>query len=241
MSVLDELGRLTHEPMRPGDDVYTAIPQPSLAAAAIDAVERRIGARLPTDLRTLVGACGGIDGLEWEVDFSGGLSFEMDHVFPHGLPIAGDHTGNFWVVDCTTTEEAEAAVFFACHDPPVMLWQCRGMATFLRELRRTFASPEPSSLEDVHEDRLHRVWATNPGALSRRAALDAADDRLRTLASSVTDEWSIVDLRTATPGMGFSWGRYGPRTRLRRHGEDRLFAYAPPERRPGVLARWFGR
>src|SRR5687767_7909053 len=133
MSVLDELQRLTQEPMRSGDDVYTAIPQPGLAAAAIDAVERRIGARLPADLRTLVGACGGIDGLEWEIDFAGGLSFEMDHVFPHGLPIVGDHVGNFWVVDCATTEEPEAPVFFACHDPPVMLWQCRGMATFLRE------------------------------------------------------------------------------------------------------------
>jgi hypothetical protein len=29
-------------------------------------------------------------------------------------------------------------------------------------------------------------------------------------------------------GMGFSWGRYGPKTEVRRHGDERVFAYAPP-------------
>lgn len=37
--------------------------------------------------------------------------------------------------------------------------------------------------------------------------------------------------------MGVSWGRFGPRTELRRHGYERLFAYAPPEKKPGLLSR----
>ena len=241
MHVLDELGRLTREPMSSGDDDYTAVPEPGLDAAAIDAVELRLGAPLPSDLRTLLRECRGIGGLEWEIDFTGSLSFEMDHVFPHGLPIVGDGAGNFWVVDCTAAAESEAAIFFACHDPPVMLWQCRGLATFLRELRRKFVSPEPSLLDDVYEDRLHRVWATNPGILSRSAALNASDDTLRVFATSLIDEWSIFDVRAAAPGMGFSWGRHGPRTRVRRHGETRVFACAAPEPRPGFLSRLFGR
>ena len=40
--------------------------------------------------------------------------------------------------------------------------------------------------------------------------------------------------------MGFSWGRYGPPTDVRRHGFLRLFAYAPPERKPGLVRRIFG-
>jgi hypothetical protein len=115
------------------------------------------------------------------------------------------------------------------------------MATLLRELRRKFTAAEPSSLDDVHEDRLHRVWATNPGTLGRSAVLDAPDEALRAFARSLTDGWSIVDLRAAAPGMGFSWGRHGSRTRLQRDGDRRVFAYAPPERRPGVLSRLFGR
>ena len=37
--------------------------------------------------------------------------------------------------------------------------------------------------------------------------------------------------RDAAPGDGFSWGRFGPRTEVRRHGHTRLFAMAPPEKR----------
>lgn len=239
MSVLDELEWVTHP--RSDDHADAAIPEPGLDSATIDAVERRVGAPLPTDLRTLLGVCHGIRGLEWEVDFTGTLGSEMAEVFPHGMPVVGDHTGNFWVVDCTTAPEAEAAIFYACHDPPVFLWQCRGIATLLRELRRKFASPERSSLDEMHDEHVLRVWRTHPATLSRGAALDAPDDTLRAFASSLTDDWSIIDLRAATPGMGFSWGRCGYPTGLRRHGEERLFACAAPTRRTGLLSRLFGR
>jgi hypothetical protein len=238
MSVLDELEWVTREGS--ADDA-TLIPEPGLDAATIDAVERRVGAPLPADLRTLLGACHGIRGLEWEIDFTGTLGFEMAEVFPHGMPIVGDHTGNFWVVDCTTAPEAEAAIFYACHDPPVFVWQCRGMAAFLRELRRTFASPERSSLDEIHDDGVLRVWQTPAPTLSRSAALQGPDDTLRAFAGGLTDGWSIIDLRTATPGTGFSWGRCGYPAGLRRFGEERLFACAAPARRTGLLSRLFGR
>ncbi len=162
-------------------------------------------------------------------------------MFPHGLPMVGDHAGNFWVVDCTATPEAEAAVFFACHDPPVLLWPCRGMATFLRELRQKFASPERSALDEMHDEHVHRVWRTRPATLSRSAALHGPDDALRAFANSLTDEWSIIDVRTATPGTGLAWGRCGFPAGRRRHGEERLFACAAPARRTGLLSRLFGR
>jgi hypothetical protein len=238
MSVAAELAWVKGERF---DDDATIIPEPGLDVATIDAVERRVGAPLPADLRTLLGLCHGIRGLAWEVDFTGTLGFEMTEAFPHGMPIVGDHTGNFWVVDCTTAPEAEAAIFYACHDPPVFLWQCRGMATFLRELRRTFASPERSSLDEMHDEGVDRVWRAPSSALRRRAALDAPDDTVRAFAASPTDDWSIVDLRTATPGMGFAWGRCGYPTGLRRYGEERLFACAAPMRRAGLLSRLFGR
>lgn len=238
MGVLDELEWVTREQSE-GDG--TVIPEPGLDDATIDAVERRLGAPLPDDLRTLLGVCHGIRGLEWEIDFTGALAFEMDEMFPHGLPIVGDHTGNFWVVDCTATPEAEAAVFFACHDPPVMVWQCRGMATFLRELGRKFASRETSSLDAMHDEGVHRVWRADPHGVRRSAALDAPDDSLRAFARALTDEWSIIDLRAPTPGMGFSWGRCGYPAGLRRHGDERLFACAAPQRRSGILSRLFGR
>ncbi len=39
--------------------------------------------------------------------------------------------------------------------------------------------------------------------------------------------------------MGFSWGRYGRRSEVRRHGNERIFAVGRPERQ-GLLRRLFG-
>jgi hypothetical protein len=96
--------------------------------------------------------------------------------------------------------------------------------------------PHASAVDDVHEDRLFNVWRDNPGTLDRPAAL-AGDERLSAFAEKLDDRFTFVDLRSPPVGMGFSWGRYGPRTDVRRDGNERLFAYAPPERRPGLLRR----
>jgi hypothetical protein len=98
--------------------------------------------------------------------------------------------------------------------------------------------PHASAVDDVHEDLLFNVWRDNPGTLDRSAAL-AGDERMSTFAAELDDRFTFVDLRSPPVGMGFSWGRYGPRTDVRRHGDERLFAYAPPEKRPGLLRRLF--
>jgi hypothetical protein len=88
-------------------------------------------------------------------------------------------------------------------------------------------------------DRLIDVWRNNPGTIERSAAL-AVDERLSAFAAELDDRFTFVDLRSPPVGMGFSWGRYGPRTDVRRHGHEALFAYAPPAKGPGLLARLFG-
>jgi hypothetical protein len=69
----------------------------------------------------------------------------------------------------------------------------------------------------------------------------AGDDELRTFAASLDEAWEFIDLRAPEIGMGFSWGRYGARTEIRRDGYTRLFAYAPPEKKPGLFGRLFRR
>ena len=93
-----------------------------------------------------------------------------------------------------------------------------------------YQPPHRSLIDDVHEDRLFNVWRKNPGTLS---VADAAsrDEVLRTFAATLDERFTIVDLRDARPGMGFSWARYGPRTEIRRHGALPIFAYAPPPKR----------
>jgi hypothetical protein len=143
------------------------------------------------------------------------------------------------VLDLTPDERETAPVFFLCHDAPVVLYQAPSLGHFLHETFRMSIPPHESLVDDVHDDRLFKVWRENPGATERSAAL-AADDDLRAFAEGLEDRFQFVDLRAPEIGMGFSWGRYGPRTEVRRHGFQRLFAYAPPDRKPGLLRRILG-
>ena len=130
-------------------------------------------------------------------------------------------------------------MFFHCHDPPLLLYQSPDIAHFLHEAFRLLEPPHASLVDDVREDRLHRVWRTAPGAIDHTAAL-AGDAELRAFADRLDERWQFVDLREPQIGMGFAWGRHGPRTELRRDGHVPLFAFAPPPRRPGLLKRLRG-
>ncbi|HYG35777.1 MAG TPA: SMI1/KNR4 family protein [Clostridia bacterium] len=212
-----------------------------LTPEQIDFLQEQIGLPLPEELRTLLAFCSGIEGCLDGIDFTGGsMAFEYVEGFPHGLPFAADGCGNFWVLDITPQTTQTAPVFFACHDAPVILYQSPDLATFLAEVFRMNTPPHKSLVDDVHDDRLFDVWRKNPGVVDQPTAAAASDPVLRSFASSLPAHFEIVDLRNVQPGMGFSWGRYGPQTEVRRHGFERIFAYAKPPK-TGFFAKLFGR
>jgi len=207
----------------------------------IDALQEQVGQTLPEELRAVLSFCSGIGGCLDGIDFAGrSMGFEQKEVFPNGLPIARDGFGNFWVLDLTPETTKVAPVFFACHDAPVILYQSADLGSFLSEVFRMNTPPHKSLVDDVHEDRLFEVWRRNPCVMDQPTASGSSDPTLRAFASSLPAHFQIVDLRSVNPGMGFSWGRYGPRTEVRRHGYERIFAYAKPPSR-GILARLFDR
>ncbi len=215
---------------RDGDPVVLEL-APGLEAHEIDALEKEVGQPLPEELRSLLSFCSGIEGCLDGIDFTGrDMGFEHKEVFPNGLPIACDGFGNFWVLDITPQTTRAAPVFFACHDAPVVLYQSPDLASFLAEVFRMSTPPHESLVDDVHQDRLFQMWHKNPGVIDQSVAASSSDPALRAFAEALPEGFQIVDLRTASPGMGFSWGRYGPRTELRRHGYDRIFGYAKPPR-----------
>jgi hypothetical protein len=239
MNPLDAIGRAQDTRLvDKGGDVVEFELAPGFPSADIDGLADELGVPLSGELRALLGHTAGIDnGPLHAIDFTGrSLSFGDPDAFPMGLPIAGDGFGNFWILDLTPDDAETVPVFFACHDPPVILYQSPNIGDFLHEAFRMLVPPHASAVDDVHEDRLFNVWRDNPGTLDRSAAL-AGDEHMSTFAAELDDRFTFVDLRSPPVGMGFSWGRYGPRTDVRRHGHERLFAYAPPEKRPGLLRR----
>lgn len=210
---------------------------PGLTESEIGEAERRLGHTYPTELRNLLRRTRGLAGLLEEVDFSGLIDGQaLDEVFPSIATIAHDGYGNFWAVDLLRENGSWGPIWFLSHDPPVALFQCDGLAVFLDELARMFTPPHASLLDDVHEDRLFEVGRRPVGVPAQDVTAQTDDPVLRAFADEIGPEWTIVDVREALPGMGFDWGRYGPRTELRRSGTDQIFAMRRPEKR-GLFRR----
>ena len=212
---------------------------PGLTRAELLEFARQVPCTVPPEIAELLSACRGFYGTIEQVDFSGiDLGFAFEEVFPFGLAIAADGFGNFWVVDLHPHTVKWGPIYFACHDAPVILYQADTLEGFLSELFRMFKPPHQSLVDDVHEDRLAYVWQRNPGVLSYEQCLQSDDPILSNFARELDESFQVVDLRQAEPGDGFSWGRYGPRTVVKRFGTHAVFAY---QKKPkGLISRLFG-
>ena len=213
---------------------------PPLSEDEISAFEAGLPCKLPGEIRELLSRCRGFTGGATDfVDFTGkDCNFGQEEVFPYGLPIAADGFGNFWVIDLLPTAKTWGPIYFACHDAPVILYQSPGLSHFLVELFKMSMPPCKSLVDDVHEDRLFDVWGKNPGVMSYDECIKSADAELKSFATQLGPSFQIIDMRTPEIGFGFSWGRYGARTVVRRHGNMPIFAY---QKRVGIMERLFKR
>ena len=220
-----------------GDTISVSL-LPALTSTQINDLEAKHKLRIPEELRVLLGFCSGIEGLLEYIDFTGSKSDPVDAigVFVKVVPIAGDVLGNIWFLDVGDERLENAPVFFLCHDPPVVIYQSPNVASFLEEVVRIYLPPHKSLVLQCSEDAIFRVWEKNPGVIERNVAVSSGDQSLKAFAGMLTNDFQIVDLRRAEPGMGFSWGRYGSQTEVRRYGQERIFAYSKPATKPGLLA-----
>ena len=215
---------------------------PPVSAAELDALERRLPAPLPAEIRDALRLTKGLANGPLEsfslLDLEG---FGMEEAFPHAYSIAHDGFGNYWVIDLLSNSTSWGPIYYACHDPPVIVYQAAGVEQFLRDAIAMWQPGPRSPVDIVHEDATARIWEKNPLARPRDEVLTANDPALRSFAESLPARALIADLRAATVGDGFSWGAFGPRTTIVRWDIEPVWAMTPPEKKPGLLRRLFGR
>ena len=224
---------------RHGREITLALLPPA-TEAELREIEAGLPGPMPEEIRVALLVSKGLANGPLEsfslVDLAG---FGLDEVFPHPYSLAHDGSGNYWIVDVLPAGRW-GAIWYACHDPPVIAYQAGTVDEFLRDvvgLRR----PGPTSPVDrVHDEVVHRIWREDPDLLTPDAAGRSGDAVLQPFAATLPETARIADLRQARVGQGFAWGRHGPRTELRRAGAEPVWAILPPERKPGLLARIFG-
>lgn len=199
---------------------------PSLTPEELQELEATIPCPLPAEMREVFAVTRGLDCGELGLMDLAGLpsGFGLEQVSPHALSIAGDGCGNFWVVDLTSDSQSWAPIYYAGHDPPVFVYQTDSLAHFIEESHRGVIAPWKSEIQDVRGKLSTQVWGTNPGVLSYEECANSSDPELREFASSLDPNYEFIDLRSPKLGDGFSWGRYGSKSVVKRFGEKRIFA-----------------
>jgi hypothetical protein len=212
---------------------------PPLTPAELRALETELPCRIPDEVHELLSFARGYENGPLEAFEFAGVpgGFGMEEILPHALAVAHDGYGNYWVVDLNPTSTTWGPILFACHDPPVIVYQSPTLEEFVREFLRLGMPPFRSEIDDVHERATMRIWDENPGAVPAPQLRNAPDLALRDFALQLSDTHLIVDLRAGETGSGFSWGRYGPRTKLARYGHELIFAYQIKTRWQRLLGR----
>jgi cell wall assembly regulator SMI1 len=209
---------------------------PPLTDAEIDALADAWGVPVPADAREVLRVARGFESSPLDVvEFSGEMDGAvLDDVFPHPLPIAHDGYGNYWIADLRPGSDVFGPVFFACHDPSVVVYQCADVAGFLEALAEMTEPPHKGPLDFVHEEASSEVWSGGEAAVPRAVALASDDEVLRAFAESLPPDASIADMRAPRMGDGF---RVPLRREFIRHPTERLFAWHDPPRAQSPLAR----
>ncbi len=222
--------------------------RPGLSEAEIAQFEEELPAPLPHEIKELLSYSAGFDvvseqvlksrriGETVPVLFTGNGSVGLPKVVPCPVALLGDGCGNFWVVD-VSANGVWGAILFVCHDPPVIAFQAADLVQFLAQVLNP--SDSKDTLEFVRGPATTRIWKEDPWLVPAQDARTTPDSVLSRFAEQLPSNFDVADLRSRVVGIGFSWGRAGPSTDIRRNGADLLFGI---EQKPtGFLKRLLSR
>jgi cell wall assembly regulator SMI1 len=214
--------------------------RPGISEAELLAIESKLGALLPEDVRAVAAQCGGFEGPMESISFDGQEPVQwLEEITNHCLGIAEDGFGNGWVVDCLPERERESLVLYVCHDPAVLVVQARSLAEFLDDMPKVWLKESGSIIDKVTEEISMEIYRSRPRGLTQAEALTSPDEEVAAFAKALDDRFRIFDFRDAPVGYGFCWGENGPNSTFRRHGTSRLLAMAPEAKKKNFFARLF--
>ena len=213
-----------------------AILTPGLSAPEIKLFQQRLPGPLPKDIEELLTYAAGFRSpSSGTVSFTGTPGFEFTRVFPFAIPLLADGLGNFWVVDINGNTGSWDAVFFASHDPAVIVVQASDLRAFIAQTLDHAGTSPRNALDYVRNQALNRIWGSDPWVVPVKQARALHDPVLSNFAKELPDNFRVADLRSKEIGSGFKWATAGPDTVIRRKDQELIFGIQ--EKPLGLVSR----
>jgi hypothetical protein len=242
MTATDQLKAiLTEKYISEDEDEYKVELKPGLTDQQIDDLAKRLPTgQIPSEIRELLKFARGFEfyGLE-EVTFDGVGEFGFEEFFPTSVQLAGDGFGNFWILDIDN-QGRWGNVFYICHDPAVIVKHSDNLAEFIKHVDEFGRMGRQSNLDIIHESTVMDIWTKNDGLIDKSAAISGTDDKLKSFATTLPDNFVTADLRDKPIKSGFAWGKLGPKTdKVKRHDTELIWGLEKVEKKR-LLSRLFG-
>lgn len=156
---------------------------------------------------------------------------------PISLTLGHDGFGNCWVLDIDKTGQP-GKVFFACHDPAVFVVHSQTINEFLGHMLEFYKTPENAHMTKIYYEITINILKQTPNVFD---IVEYRKNHLQFegfLNSFEGDDWVVADIRSATNGDGFYWGKYGSNQYTKRHPDELVWVIK--KSKDGFFKRFFG-
>jgi hypothetical protein len=164
--------------------------------------------------------------------------FGFTELIPHSITLGHDGFGNCWVLEVKDNGDL-GKIYYACHDPAVLVIYCDTLNEFFKSLEEFYKNPSDNYLNDVHEKVVMDIWSNYPNTVDIADFRKGNNDLSLFLNEFTDDNWVVADLRQKTKKDGFAWGRLGPNQFTRRHPKELVWVIQ--KKKKGLLSTLFGK
>lgn len=173
-----------------------------------------------------------------QVDFSAIGQFGFLELSPNSITLGHDGFGNFWILDILN-DSSLGNIYYACHDPAVLVKYSNNINEFLNSLIEFYESPSENYLNEIHDKTVFEIWKNGGNIFEKDEFVSKNKEFEGFLKEFEGDNWMIADLRNSKNKDGFAWGKFGPNNLTKRHYDQLIWVIKKKEK--GLFKKLFGK
>ncbi len=194
---------------------------------------------IPEEIVQILKVTKGWDGYGPEMVYFDSIGvFGFTELSQNSISLGTDGFGNYWILDILQNGEL-GKVFFACHDPAVLVINSQNLNEHLKNLLSFYKNPIDSPIISMDSDITFDIWKQENNLIPKAEFKKLNPDFSEFIDKFEGDEWTVADIRNGNNKDGFPWGKLGPNQHTERHPKELVWVIK--NRKKGLLSRLFGK